>query len=104
MTMDMLNRLVSHKKFGAGVIKSCENGTMQVYFQQYGARFFHYPEIFDQFLSSDDEALMMQVNADLDTWRADRAAKDIELAQTLANTIQAARPVKKPATRKRATK
>lgn len=99
--MDMLNRPVAHTKFGRGVIKSCENGTLQVYFEQYGARFFHYPEIFDRFLTTDDEALRLQAEADLETWRAGRAAEDVRLAEALNEAVRAARTVKKPAARKR---
>lgn len=100
--MDMLNRPVSHVKFGAGVIKSCENGAMQVYFSQYGARFFHYPEIFDRFLKTEDEALAMQVEADLNAWRASRAAENERLASALDEAVRAARTVKKAPARRRA--
>ena len=103
MTMDMLNRPVRHTKFGEGIIKSCKNGTMQVYFAQYGARFFHYPEVFDKFLTTNDEALQMQVKADLDAWHATRSAEEKRIAAEVEAAIQAARPVKKPAHRKRAT-
>ena len=99
--MNMLNRPVNHVKFGAGVIKSCENGTMQVYFTQYGARFFHYPEAFDKFLTTDDEALMIQVAADLTAWRATRAAEDERLAGAFEEAVKAARTVKKAPARKR---
>ena len=99
--MDMLNRPVNHPKFGAGVIKGCADGTMQVYFTQYGARFFHYPEIFEKFLTTSDEALNIQVQADLDTWRASRSAEEERIAAAVEATIQAARPVKKAAPRKR---
>ena len=101
--MDMLNRPVHHAKFGEGVIKSCENGTMQVYFTQYGARFFHYPEAFDKFLTTGDEALAIQVKADLDTWHASRAAEDERIIASVEAAISAARPVKKPVARKRTT-
>lgn len=99
--MDMLNRPVTHARFGAGVIKSCENGTLQVYFQQYGARFFHYPEVFDKFLSTEDSELAAQVDADLAVWRAGRAAEDERLAANIDATVNAARTVKKPAPRRR---
>jgi len=101
--MDMLNRPVKHVKFGAGVIKECANGTMQVYFEQYGARFFHYPEAFDRFLTTDDEALKIQVSADLDVWRAARAEADARFNAKVEAEIQAARPVKKPAVKRTAT-
>jgi len=101
--MDMLNRPVNHVKFGEGVIKSCENGTMQVYFTQYGARFFHYPEIFDKFLTTSDEALKIQVKADLDAWRATRSAEEERITASVEAAIQAARSVRKPAPRKRTT-
>lgn len=100
---DILNRPVNHVKFGAGVIKSCENGTMQVYFTQYGARFFHYPEAFDKFLKTDDEALMMQVDIDLATWRMTRAAEESRLAGAFEEAIKTARPVKKSPVRRRST-
>lgn len=100
--MDMLNRPVTHARFGAGVIKSCENGTLQVYFQQYGARFFRYPEIFDKFLSAEDPELAAQVETDLSAWRAGRAAEDERLAESLDAAVKAARTVKKPAARRRA--
>ena len=99
--MDMLNRPVTHARFGAGVIKSCENGTLQVYFQQYGARFFHYPEVFDRFLSPGDQELAAQVDADLAEWRAGRAAEDERLAASIGEAVKAARTVKKPAARRR---
>jgi len=101
--MDMLNRPVNHVKFGAGVIKSCENGTMQVYFDQYGARFFHYPDVFDKFLRTDDEALKIQVAADLVAWRATRAAEDERLAGVFEEVVKAARTVKKAPVRRRTT-
>lgn len=99
--MDMINRPVHHAKFGEGIIKSCENGTMQVYFTQYGARFFHYPEAFDKFLKTGDEALNIQVQADLNIWRARRAAENERVAAAVEATISAARPLRKPAVRKR---
>jgi len=101
--MDILNRPVNHPKFGAGVIKSLDNGTMQVYFIQYGARFFHYPEAFDKFLTTDDEALQIQVASDLAAWRTTRAAEEERIAQTLNEAITAARTVKKAAPRRCAT-
>ena len=101
--MDMLNRPVTHARFGAGVIKSCENGTLQVYFQDYGARFFHYPEVFDRFLSTEDPELAAQVDADLAEWRASRSAEDELLAASLDAAVRAARTVKKPALRRRMT-
>lgn len=100
--MDILNRPVNHIKFGAGVIKSCENGVIQVYFSQYGARFFHYPEAFDKFLSTDDEALMIQVAADLTVWRTTRAADNARLAATLDEAVKASREVKRSPARRRA--
>ena len=100
--MDMLNRPVTHVRFGAGVIKSCENGTLQAYFQQYGARFFHYPDVFDKFLSAEDSELAAQVDTDLSAWRAGRAAEDERLAASLDEAVRAARTVKKPAARRRA--
>lgn len=99
--MDILNRPVTHKRFGAGIIKSCENGTLQVYFQQYGARFFHYPDIFDTFLRADDAALEIQVQADLAAWRSTRDAQAAHTAAVIAETIQSARTVKKTAPRRK---
>lgn len=99
--MDMLNRQVTHARFGAGVIKSCENGTLEVYFQQYGARFFHYPEVFDKFLSAEDPELAARVDSDLAVWRAGRSAEDARLAASLDEAVKAARMVRKPAARRR---
>lgn len=100
--MDMNGRHVRHTKFGTGTIKSCENGVIQIYFDQYGARFFHYPEVFAKFITTDDDALAIQVNADLTAWQSTRAAEDIQLAESVKAMVKAARtPIKKTAPRRK---
>ena len=59
--------------------------------------------LFDKFLTTGDEALAIQVKADLDTWHASRAAEDERITASVEAAISAARPVKKPVARKRTT-
>ena len=52
--MEFRNRQVVHKRFGQGVVQSIEGNVIHIYFQQYGARAFRYPEAFESFLRAEE--------------------------------------------------
>ena len=82
--MDCLNRQVVHKRFGRGAIQSIEGNVIRVYFEQYGARAFRYPEAFESFLRAEDEGFDREVQGDLDRWREEKNVQAAELELKLA--------------------
>ena len=93
--MKMADKSVTHRRFGDGVVKSCENGVIQILFQDYGARTFHYPEAFDSFLTTDDEELSACAREDLVAWKLGQPAENARAIQLSVERVQAAQ-TKKP--------
>ena len=52
--MSFRNAPVIHKKFGSGVVMSLEGRALTVWFRQYGARTFRFPDIFQTDMEIDD--------------------------------------------------
>lgn len=104
--MECVNRSVTHKRFGSGRILSREDGVIRVYFPEFGARAFRYPEAFETFLRAEDEDFAQSVQGDLDRWQEERkieaAQQLLQLVTELSQARAAAR--KKPANTKPAAK
>jgi hypothetical protein len=92
--MKMAGRRVTHRRFGDGIVNSCENGVIQILFQDYGARRFHYPEAFDRFLTSDDEELSECAREDLGAWKLGQEAEDARVVQLCIDRAREARTKK----------
>lgn len=76
--MKLLNEKVTHTKFGIGVIKSNENGIIQIYFNEsYGEKAFVYPDAFEQYLKLENSALDQQVQNELKV-KLDKILKEKE--------------------------
>ena len=89
--MECANQQVVHKRFGRGAVQSIEGNVMRVYFQDYGARAFRYPEVFENFLKAEDAGFAGQVQEDLKHWREEKAIRDAELQVQLATEVSQAR-------------
>ena len=89
--MECLNQPVVHKRFGRGAIQSIEGNVMRVYFQDYGARAFRYPEAFESFLRAEDADFAGQVQADLARWNEEKDIHAAELQLQLAAELSQAR-------------
>lgn len=100
--MKMTGRHVIHRRFGDGVIKSCENDVIQILFQDYGARRFHYPEAFDRFLTTEDADLAAQAKEDLNIWKLGQEAEDARVIQLCIERVREART--KKTTKSKSTK
>lgn len=100
--MKMAGRRVMHRRFGEGIIKSCENGVIQILFQDDHARKFHYPEAFDLFLTSDDAELCDCAREDLGAWKLGQQAESARVIQLCIERVREAR-TKKP-TKSKSTK
>lgn len=101
--MKMAGKQVTHRRFGNGVIKSCENGVIHVLFQDYGTRRFHYPEAFDRFLTTDDEELSACTREELGAWKLGQQAEDARVIQLCIQRVREAQ-TKKTAKSKPTTK
>lgn len=102
--MECRNQQVTHKRFGRGAIQSIEGNVIRVYFEQYGARAFRYPEAFEAFLRAEDEDFAGEVRQDLDRWREEKDIQAAELAlKAAAEASQARAARKRPATGKKTT-
>ncbi len=98
--MEMIDRRVTHRRFGDGIVLSCENGVIRIQFQDNGTRAFHYPEAFDRFLTTDDEALSQCARQDLCAWKLGQEAEDARVIQHCIERVRDART--KPASKKQA--
>ncbi len=45
---------MTHKRFGSGIVQSLDGKALTIWFQQYGARTFRFPDIFQTDLKTDD--------------------------------------------------
>ncbi len=52
--MNFKNASVTHKRFGSGTVQSLDGKALTICFQQYGARTFRFPDIFQTELKTDD--------------------------------------------------
>lgn len=102
--MEMIDRRVTHKRFGIGTIKSCEGNVVRVFFDQHGARAFRYPEAFEEFLTAEDGQLAQAVGEDLARWQAERATEAVSRQISFESRLNEARVAKKPAAKKPAAK
>ena len=103
--MESRNQQVVHKRFGRGAIQSIEGNVIRVYFQDYGARAFRYPEAFEGFLRAEDAEFADQVENDLNRWREEKGVQAAEMQLKLAaEAVQAKAARKRPAAKKPAGK
>lgn len=79
----MLGRIVFHKAFGPGTISSIKDGKIIVSFKE-GPKTFVYPDAFNRFLTSSDQELMDEVNADLISAKAALEKKLLPSPQILS--------------------
>ena len=93
--MECQNQQVIHKRFGRGAIVRREENVIQVYFQDYGARAFRYPEAFEGFLKAEDSEFAGAVQADLDAWHAaqqlQKAERQLKVEAEIGEARTAAR-------------
>lgn len=92
--MDWMEKHVTHTRFGEGVVQSCENGVMQICFSEYGARSFHYPEAFEHFLETADDASKTEVEHDLGAFQKARETEALRIAEAYRQSHPAPNPVK----------
>lgn len=59
--MELMRKKVFHKKYGPGTITGFNGHVITVFFDQYGAHSFHFPEIFRSELRIDEDALQQQM-------------------------------------------
>ena len=52
--MNFKNAPVTHKRFGNGTVQSMDSKSLTVWFQQYGARTFRFPDVFQNDMKTDD--------------------------------------------------
>ena len=52
--MSFKNASVTHKRFGGGTVQDLDDKSLTVWFQQYGARTFRFPDVFRTDLKTDD--------------------------------------------------
>ncbi len=52
--MNFKNAFVTHKRFGSGTVQSLDGKALTICFQQYGARTFRFPDIFQTELKTED--------------------------------------------------
>ena len=101
--MECVGQQVMHQKFGVGKIREIAGNTMTIYFQDYGARTFLYPQGFDRFLTASDPEFAIAVQNDLNAaWetQADeelerRKRIETELAKGRAERAEARKTTKK---------
>ncbi len=94
MRVTMSGKRVTHRRFGDGIVKSCEKGVIQILFGEYGARKFHYPEAFDLFLTTDDEELSERAQEDLGVWKIGQQAEDARVVQLCIERVREAQTKK----------
>ena len=59
--MELLRKTVSHRRYGSGTITAMHGDVMTVFFDQYGAHSFRFPEIFREELKLSDDAAQRHV-------------------------------------------
>lgn len=64
--MKLIGQRVSHKKYGAGAIKTCDQNSITVYFDAWGAHTFAYPRAFEKELRAVDPAFDRAVREELE--------------------------------------
>jgi len=101
--MECRNQQVVHKRFGQGSIQSIEGGVIHIYFQQYGARAFRYPEAFEGFLKAEDAEFAAFVQTDLDRWKDEQRTRDAEIQLKVEAEIGEARMARKRTTTTKST-
>ncbi len=94
MRVTMSGKRVTHRRFGEGVVKSCEKGVIQVLFKDYGARRFHYPEAFERFLTTEDQELSEHAREDLGVWKIGQQAEDARVIQLCMDRVREAQTKK----------
>jgi len=103
----MLGCKVRHVRFGPGTIIQAEEQYLHIRFDgEENTRVFPYPDAFDAFLTAEDEALQLQINAAL-TLRQEEKQKAqaarlerLEQLQEQIRAEKAAAKVPKPSLRK----
>ncbi len=89
--MDCINQHVVHKKFGQGVIKDHKENIITIYFQEYGAHTFIYPQAFDKYLTARDPEFAKSVSLDLDKAWEEQANRELEQRKRVQEMVQQAK-------------
>ena len=76
--MECIGQSVTHQKFGVGKIKERKDNTITVFFQDYGAHTFLYPQAFEQYLKAKDADFAKAVKSDLDKSWEEQADRELE--------------------------
>ena len=63
--MKLVGQKVSHKKYGAGTVRDCDQKSVTVYFDAWGAHTFSYPQAFVKELRAVDPAFDRAVREEL---------------------------------------
>lgn len=63
--MDMHGQKVTHRKYGAGTVIGFDGKILTVFFDQYGAHSFRYPEAFAADLKASDPDAQARIEAEL---------------------------------------
>lgn len=97
---------VKHLRYGDGIVRSCEDGFVNVDFPALGEKRFVYPDVFEKFLKCSDPDAIARVTQDIIFKKAEENAIEREkkqLAETIAAAQQAAE-AKNAKTRRRTIK
>jgi hypothetical protein len=76
--MDCFNQQVIHTKFGIGKINELSGNVLTVYFKDYGAHTFLYPQAFEKYLKAIDPEFAREVESDLDKAWEEQANRELE--------------------------
>lgn len=63
--MEMCRQKVTHRKYGAGTVIGFDDRVLTVFFDQYGAHSFRYPDIFASELKAVDPEVQRRIDAAL---------------------------------------
>jgi hypothetical protein len=75
--MNCVNQQVIHIKFGIGKTSECSGNVLTVYFKDYGAHTFLYPQAFEKYLKASDPEFAREVAADLDKAWEEQADREL---------------------------
>ena len=63
--MCLVDKKVNHKKFGEGIIKSCDGKYLHIVFGEQ-EKIFSYPSAFEKFITIEDKEAEEKIKADID--------------------------------------
>ena len=64
--MELMRATVSHRKYGMGTVTGFDGRVVTVFFDQYGAHSFRFPEIFAEDLKATDPVLQQQIHVQIE--------------------------------------